>query len=253
MKLLRNLTIAGVAVAKASPQACRDKMTASWEEYPIENGSWDNCRLEGRKTRCWAKCNSDSDVLNSRKGRAELRVKCSDPPIVQTKWQSNFSSLKCEPVGSECDDKIAELNITKGSLEFQSSGKKGSKYNIVCEDGSNPGVVKCKNGVISTNVGHFEKRACDKFVCRNNGEDVRQVFPIGTGKWECTERNGGTHISCKGKCSKNGSQYTKTQYKVQCTEDSLYGWSFINSISDDGNHPGTFCDSSTTGTYFDRF
>jgi len=230
MKLLRSLTVAGVYAGwpdkfenikdedetKASTlaDACRTEMLSAQERFSIENGFWGSCEgfdSEVNQMKCKSKCNSGT--LNTSKGKAEIRVKCRDPPQVITKFFDEDDDLKCEVQPDECADEIEELNIIKGRLELISSGKKGNKYNLVCDNGAIAGEVKCKNGQISSKLDDFET-ACDRFVCDAN--DASDEFPIGAGTWNCKTKNG--KLTCKGACNASG------QIRFQAKCDPARGW-----------------------------
>jgi len=233
MKLLRSLTVAGVYAGwpdkfenikdddetKASTlaDACRDEMNASQDRFSIENGFWGSCTgfdSEVSQMKCKAKC--DSGTLNTSKGKAEIRVKCKNPPQVTTKFFDEDDELKCEAQPDECADEIAELDIISGSLVLTSSGNNGNKYNLICEDGANAGKVKCKNGVFSSKLNNFET-ACDVVNC--DASDAYDEFPIGVGTWNCKAKNG--KLTCKGSC---GISPRRDQIRFQAKCDPTRGW-----------------------------
>ena len=144
---------------------------------------------------CKAKCRTGA--LNTDKGKAEIRVKCKDPPVLELKWFDEDDELKCEASRpDECVQAEIDLEIVKGRLDLVSySSKKGRKYNLVCDDGSIPGWVKCKDGEFTSKLDDFES-ACDKYIC--DERDAYDQFPIGGGMWECKSKKG--KLFCNGIC-----------------------------------------------------
>jgi len=140
-----------------SADTCSAAATAKTDEFPIENGTWDCPKLgqDVAQINCKAKCTSGEKNWK----KAGISVKCKTPPKIRVKGIKTGKNLACH---DPCHDLVESTEITSGELVFTGSGKMGSKYNLVCDDGVTLGRVLCsfKQGQFKSKVKDFET-ACD--------------------------------------------------------------------------------------------
>jgi len=234
--------LSGTPRSKKSAALCSANLTSATDDNPIENGFWDcpNLGQDVAKLKCTAKCSSGEKNWK----KAEISAFCKTTPKIKEKISGvNGDGLKCGEVVNPCDELVATTEITMGSLVKQFSNAKEVRYDLICDDGENLGLVKCsiKKGTFKSKLA-FET-ACDRFIC--DEADAYENFPIGPGSWTCKEKKG--KLTCKASCDWEESSPVK--YQITCNNS---GWSVKKGNDSEmcDEEPVTTTSTTTSTTFF---